>query len=135
MNTKVRRPGHFAPNRQARKAPKGQPFGQQVFMPGGKCHQRVVAWVVSTLHQPFQPRNVTINSMMDLFTTTTFDAIEAGVPPAPRPWVGRICRNLSCVRNIVDGEGGCATTLVRQPPGYKRVEDSKDRVCESAGGD
>ena len=44
-------------------------------MTNGKRRQPIVARVVSTFNQPIQPRSTT--GMVDLFTTTRIDAVEA----------------------------------------------------------
>ena len=74
----VRLIGYFAPDRKARKAPKGRQLDRQLFISDGLCRERVVTRVVSTLNQPFQPRDIT--GMVDLFTTV-INAVEAKVPP------------------------------------------------------
>lgn len=81
VHMKVRLSGHFASNRQARKTPKGRPFDRKVFMSDGKCRERVVARVVSTLNQPSQPHNIA--GMVTLFTSTIIDAVKVEVPPTP----------------------------------------------------
>ena len=72
--------GYFASNRKARKARKGRQFDQLIIYIRRKCRERVVARVVCTLKQPFQPCDITV----DLFTTAVVNAIEAETPPPPR---------------------------------------------------
>ena len=65
----------MASNRQARKLPNHRPFNRQVFMSDMMCRERIVARVVSTLWEHFQPRNTA--GLAALFTTTIIDAVEA----------------------------------------------------------
>ena len=74
--------GHFAPNRQIRRPTKRPEFNRHMFMLGGKCRERVVARVISSLNQLLQPRNT--SGMVEVFTTAILDAVENEVPSPPR---------------------------------------------------
>ena len=82
MYIKVRLSGRFAPNRRARKAPRAGQFDRQLFMSDGKCRQRVIAKVVSTLNQSVQPRST--SGLFALFTPTILKAVEVAGPSVPR---------------------------------------------------
>ena len=63
--------------------PKRLECERQLFMPDGKCRERVVARFISTLNQPNQPRN-TSGIMVEFFPTAVIDAVEKEVPPPAR---------------------------------------------------
>ena len=82
MYIKVRLSGRFAPNRRTRKVPRAGQSDRQLFMPDGKCRQRVIARVVSTLNQSVQPRST--SGLVAVFTTPILKAVEVEVPSVPR---------------------------------------------------
>ena len=73
--SRARLTGHFLSNKQVRRAQTSQLVDRKLFMTNGKRRQPIVARVVSTFNQPIQPRSTT--GMVDLFTTTRIDAVEA----------------------------------------------------------
>ena len=86
---KVRLRGHFAPNRQRRKASKHREFNRNLFMSDEtlfmtdeKYHQRVAGKVVSIINQLIDPRNT--SGMIEFPTMSSIDAVEKELPRPPR---------------------------------------------------
>ena len=79
---KVRLSGHFAAKRQIRRPTKRREFDRKIFISEGKCRERVVARVISTLNQLIHPRNT--SGMVEVFTSANIDAVEKEVPPPAR---------------------------------------------------